>query len=170
MKNHRLLGFSAALVLAGVVASAGPAAAQGTIPDPEIVQNVQALFAAHGVTAKTNLTVTSVHGVVTLNGTARSLAAKDEATGAAKMVTGVKGVNNNLVIDLVPDPTIIIDIKAGFDAHGVTNVAHITITSVGGVVTLTGTANSQAAKDEAGDVAKAARGVKSVVNSIVARQ
>lgn len=170
MSYFRLFGFSAALVLAGVMASSHLAAAPGAVPDAELVTNVQALFAAHGVSARTNLTVTSVQGVITLNGTARSLAAKDEATAAAKMVAGVRGVNNNAVIDLVPDPTILIDIKSAFDSHGVTKAAHITVTSVGGVVTLAGTANSPAAKDEAGDVAKAARGVKSVINNVVARQ
>ena len=170
MNHLRLLGFSAVLVLAGVVVTADQATAQGALPDATITTNVQGQFASHGVTEKTQINITTAQGVVTLSGTARSLAAKDEAGDVAKKVPGVKGVNNNLVIDLVPDQTIMSEIKDGFEQHGVIKATHITVTSVQGAVTLTGTANSPAAKDEAGDVAKAARGVKSITNNVVARQ
>ncbi len=170
MNHLRLFGFCAALVLAGVVVTADQAAAQGALPDATIITNVQGQFASHGVTEKTQINTTSVQGVVTLSGTARSLAAKDEAGGVAKKVPGVKSVINNLVIDLVPDATIMSEIKDGFEQHGVVKATHITVTAVQGAVTLSGTANSPAAKDEAGDVAKAARGVKSVTNNVVARQ
>lgn len=171
MYHFRLFGFSAALVLAaGVVATADQAAAQGAGADAAIVTNVQAQYAARGVTQKTQISITSAQGVVTLSGTARSLAAKDEAEDLARKVAGVKSVNDNVMIEPVPDPAIVMEIKSVFDTSGVSKAAHITVTSVQGAVTLTGTANSPAAKDEARDVARAARGVKSVDNKVVASQ
>jgi osmotically-inducible protein OsmY len=98
------------------------------------------------------------------------LAAKDEARDVTKKVAGVKSVNNSLLIQEVPDATILAEIKDGFSVHGVNKAAQVTVAAVSGVVTLNGTANSTAAKDEAGDVARKADGVKSVVNNIQARQ
>lgn len=168
MKKRPLVGFAAALVLfAGAVGTVDRSIAQG-VTDATITANVQAQFAAHQVLKASQITVTADHGVVRLSGTARSLAAKDEARDVAVRVPGVKSVNNDIAIDEVSDSAIMAEIKTGFDTNGVTKAAHITVTSVQGVVTLTGTANSPAAKDEARDVARKAHGVRNVVNNVVA--
>jgi osmotically-inducible protein OsmY len=171
MKKLPIFLFSATLaLLGGVGAKSNRAAAQGTAEDSAITANVKAELASHGETRVSDITVASAHGVVSLSGTVRSLAAKDEARDVAKKVAGVKSVNNSLQIQDVPDATILAEIKDGFSVHGVNKAAQVTVAAVSGVVTLNGTANSTAAKDEAGDVARKAEGVKSVVNNIQARR
>jgi osmotically-inducible protein OsmY len=168
MKRLRLNGFSAALVLSCALAVAGQATAPG-VPDSTITANVQGLFASHGVAKASNITVTSVQGVVELSGTVYSKATKDEALYLVGKVGGVKSVNDQLAIDEVPDGTIVAEIKDGFAANGVLKVTNIQITAVQGVVTLNGTAVAASAKLEAFDVAKRARGVRNVINNVVAR-
>jgi hyperosmotically inducible periplasmic protein len=170
MKKPLQVAFAATLVmLSSVLAISNRVAAQGA-GDAAITANVKAQLASHGETKVSDISVSTAQGVVSLSGTARSLAAKDEAQRVAAKVAGVKSVNSTLQIVDVPDATILAEIKDGFSAHGVNKAAQVTYTSVQGTVTLSGNANSPAAKDEAGDVAKKAEGVKSVVNNIVARQ
>ncbi len=171
MKKYPNVPFTAMLaLLAAIVATPDPAAAQGGAADAAIASSVKAQLASHGETKVSDITVASAHGVVSLSGTVRSLAAKDEARDVARKVAGVKGVENNLQIEEVPDATILAEIKDGFGAHGVNKAGQVSVACVQGVVTLSGTANSAAARDEAGDVAKRARGVKGVVNNVQARQ
>jgi osmotically-inducible protein OsmY len=170
MKKSLLVAFAAALVfLASTAAKSDRALAQGAA-DAAITANVKAQLANHGETKVSDINVSTAHGVVSLSGTARSLAAKDEAQKVAAKVAGVTSVSSTLRIVDVPDATILAEIKDGFISHGVNQAAQVTYTCVNGEVTLSGTANSPAARDEAGDVAKKAEGVKHVVNNIVARQ
>ena len=169
MKKLQKLGLPTALMFAGTLAIADHAAAQGSVPDAAINSNVQAQFVAHGVNKVSNMTVTTANGLVTLTGTVYSLAAEDEALNIAKRTPGVTSVNDQLAIDEVPDAAILAEIKNGFGTHGVAKVANIAVASVRGVVTLSGTANSLAAKDEAGDVAKKTHGVRRVINNVAAR-
>ena len=169
MKKLQKLGLPTSLMFAGTLAIADHAAAQGSVPDAAINSNVQAQFVAHGVNKVSNMTVTTANGLVTLTGTVYSLAAEDEALNIAKRTPGVTSVNDQLAIDEVPDAAILAEIKNGFGTHGVAKVANIAVASVRGVVTLSGTANSLAAKDEAGDVAKKVHGVRRVINNVAAR-
>lgn len=167
MKKLPQLVFAAALIsMIGVTSNPNRAAAQGATADATIIKNLEAQFAGHEVSKTSNITVKSTQGVVTLSGTARSLAAKDEVGDLAKKLTGVKSVSNDVQIVQVPDATILAEINTAFSAHALAKAAKITAASAGGVVTLSGTASSLAAKEEAGDLAKKADGAKSLSNNV----
>lgn len=170
MRKLPLVAFAATFVLLASVAAKSDRVFALGVADSTITTNVKAQLASHGETKVSNISVSTAQGVVSLSGTVRSLAAKDEAQKVSAKVAGVKSVHSSLEIEEVADATILAEIKDGFSTHGVNKAAQVTYTSVQGAVTLSGSANSPAAKDEAGDIAKKAGGVKSVVNNIVARQ
>lgn len=123
-------------------------------------------------------------GVVTLRGNASSLAQKDLTTEHAKDVEGVKGVNNEMVVakgssgaqtvgekigkvgGKIDDASITAQVKLTLLYHRSTSALKTSVTTKGGVVTLSGKAANAAELNLATKYSKDVRGVKEVKNAM----
>ncbi|HEU5467867.1 MAG TPA: BON domain-containing protein [Steroidobacteraceae bacterium] len=113
-------------------------------------------------------------GVVQLNGFVDNEKEKTQAEAAAKAVSGVKGVENNLAIKqasqttggAIDDSTITAKVKSALIDSDETKAHDIKVATRGGVVQLSGFVATQAQKDAATKVAQSVKGVKSVENGI----
>ena len=129
-----------------------------------------------------NLSVKTTNGVVTLSGTAPTAEASSAAEDLAQSVEGVKSVDNQIsapsrlegaAADVsqvaheagrkVSDKWITTKIKTQLVAdRSVQRDSDISVTTINGVVILSGTAASRDAFDHAKEVARNVKGVKSV--------
>ncbi len=113
-------------------------------------------------------------GVVQLNGFVDNAKEKAQAEMVAKAVSGVKGVENNLMIKqaaqttggAIDDSTISAKVKSALIDSADTKAGDIKVETRGGVVQLSGYAKSEAQKTAATKVAQSVQGVKAVKNSI----
>jgi hyperosmotically inducible protein len=113
-------------------------------------------------------------GVVQLNGFVDNAKEKAQAETVAKAVSGVKGVENNLLIKqaeqtaggVIDDSTISAKVKSALIDSADTKAGDIKVETRGGVVQLSGYAKSEAQKTAATKVAQSVEGVKAVKNSI----
>lgn len=125
-------------------------------------------------------------GIVTLKGEAQNQAQKDLATEYAKDVTNVKDVKNEMTVaqesrsiyakkpvvseqtmgEKIDDASITAQVKMALLFHRSTSAFKTGVKARDGVVTLSGKANSGAAKDMAGKVANNVNGVITVINNI----
>ncbi len=113
-------------------------------------------------------------GVVQLNGFVDNGKEKAQAEAVAKAVTGVKGVENNLMIKqaaqttggAIDDSTVTAKVKTALTESKETKAHDITVETRGGVVQLSGFVANEAQKSAATKVAQSVDGVKAVKNSI----
>jgi hyperosmotically inducible protein len=113
-------------------------------------------------------------GVVQLNGFVDNAKEKAQAESVAKAVSGVKGVENNLVIKqaaqttggAIDDSTVTAKVKTALTESKETKAHDIKVETRGGVVQLSGFVESEAQKSAATKVAQSIEGVKAVKNSI----
>ena len=113
-------------------------------------------------------------GVVQLNGFVDNEKEKAQAETVAKAVSGVKSVENNLVIKdasqttggAIDDSTVTAKVKSALIDNDETKAHDIKVATRGGVVQLSGFVASEAQKSAATKVAQSVEGVKSVNNSI----
>jgi hyperosmotically inducible protein len=113
-------------------------------------------------------------GVVQLNGFVDNDKERAQAETVAKGVSGVKGVENNLVIKqakqtaggAIDDSTVTAKVKTALTESKETKAHDIKVETRGGVVQLSGFVESEAQKTAATKVAQAVEGVKSVKNSL----
>jgi hyperosmotically inducible protein len=139
-----------------------------------------ALFFNRNVSA-VNTQVDVANGVVTLKGQAESQAQKDLTGEYAKDIDGVKSVDNQMTIaptaskpdekkdNKIDDASITAQVKIAFLTHHSTSAFKTGVETTNGIVTLSGSATSGAAKDMATKVAKDIRGVTDVVNNMVVK-
>jgi osmotically-inducible protein OsmY len=110
-------------------------------------------------------------GVVTLSGTVDNLAAKRYAKLEAKKINGVVGLVDE--IKLEPQFRADVDIRNAVRRRilnsPVITAEDVSITVLGGEVTLRGTVSSWSERDEAGLLASEVRGVSGVTNEITTR-
>jgi hyperosmotically inducible protein len=113
-------------------------------------------------------------GVVQLNGFVDNEKEKAQAETVAKGVSGVKGVENNLLIkqsektagDTIDDSTITAKVKSALIDSDDTKAHDIKVETRAGVVQLSGFVGNEAQKTAATKVAQSVEGVKAVKNSI----
>ena len=113
-------------------------------------------------------------GVVQLNGFVDTENEKSQAEAVAKGVSGVKGVENNLLITqaaqtaggAIDDSTITAKVKSALIDSSDTKAGDIKVETRGGVVQLSGYVANEAEKTAATKVAQSVDGVKAVKNSI----
>ena len=113
-------------------------------------------------------------GVVHLNGFVDTENEKSQAEAVAKGVSGVKGVENNLLIKqaaqtaggAIDDSTITAKVKSALIDSSDTKAGDIKVETRGGVVQLSGYVANEAEKTAATKVAQSVDGVKAVKNSI----
>lgn len=113
-------------------------------------------------------------GVVQLNGFVDNAKEKAQAEAVAKGVSGVKGVENNLLIKqaeqtaggAIDDSTVTAKVKTALTESKETKAHDIKVETRGGVVQLSGFVESEAQKSAATKVAQSVEGVKAVKNSL----
>ncbi len=119
-------------------------------------------------------------GVVTLTGTASSLAQKELTGEYAKDIDWVKSVNNDLVVketvvadqtvgEKIDDASITSRVKYALFTHRSTSALKTKITTTDGVVVITGLAANDAEKSLVGKLANSVHGVKSVDNNMTVK-
>lgn len=125
----------------------------------------------------TDIDVKAHDGVVTLTGRADSMAAKNEATRLAQATRGTVRVDNRLTVDAngqvaqakaadgddaMSDTWVAAKVNSSLAWSAGVDATDIDVDAKDGVVTLTGVADSAAAKRQAVDLAQGVRGVKRV--------
>ncbi len=129
----------------------------------------------------TATTVAVQNGVVTLTGTADTLAQKTLTEVYAQEIDGVKSVNNDIVVKDMPagsqrigekidDASITTQVKYALLSHKATSAVKTKITTIDGVVVVTGEAASDAEISLVTKLAQDVRGVVSVNNNMTVRR
>ena len=139
--------------------------------------------------AKSNVSITSTKvnvtdGNVVLTGTAENAAQKDLTAAYAKDIDGVKSVQNEIVVkekapseiaadrtmgDRIDDASITSQVKYALLSHKGTSALKTKVTTIDGVVIITGTAGSDAEKSLVTKLAQDVRGTKSVTNEMIVK-
>ena len=182
MKRSLILGSATALLsaLALIACSSTPTqrSAGETVDDSVLTSKVKTALVDNDVVKAGEVNVDTYKGVVQLNGTVDTEAEKAAATKAAKSVTGVKEVRNNIEIkstkvaadrsagQVIDDATITASVKTKLIEDEITKAHQINVDTRSGVVQLGGFVDSAAAKNRAGELARSASGVKDVQNEL----
>lgn len=156
-----------------------------TVDDDWLKFKIEAALAFHTSTSL-DTAVNVNHGVVTVTGSANSLAQKDLTTEYVRDVLGVKSVINNMHVpnqptksttapgwissrtigERIDDAAITFQAKAKLLMQESTNGLHTIITTRDGVVTVTGNAKTPEQKDLVTELIKKIPDVKKVHNEI----
>jgi osmotically-inducible protein OsmY len=146
--------------------------------DSWINWKVKSALLFHSNVSATGTTVYVKDGVVTLQGTAPSLAAKELTTEYAKDVENVVSVRNEMTVantpanpsettgDKIDDASITAEVKSSLLAHRSTSALHTTVSTTDGVVTLSGIAKNDAEKSLVTKLTTDINGVTSVINNM----
>jgi len=134
------------------------------------------------VKANVSATATTVDvkdGVATLSGTADNKAQKELTGIYAGEIKGVKSVKNDIVIkevapgstkgETIDDASITTQVKYALLTHKSTSALKTKVTTVDGVVSVSGNANSEAEKSLVTKLAQDVRGTKSVTNDMLVK-
>ena len=153
------------------------------ITDTAITAKVKVKLMSEQGLKKSDISVTTTNGVVTLEGSASSSKAKDLAEAATKSVEDVKSVDNSLKTPasskaaaktrdtvaktkrVVTDSWITTKVKSEILADSISKGFEVSVETVHGVVVLKGTLANQDAIDHVKDIAGKVDGVKSVETS-----
>ncbi|SFM18944.1 Osmotically-inducible protein OsmY, contains BON domain [Nitrosomonas communis] len=165
--------------------------------DSFITMKVKAAILNDSMLKVTDIKVTTVDGIVQLSGTVDSQQSIDRAIEVAQIQDGVKSVESDLIVDVsdsaeqkveqgtekteskldekteesaqyMDDPFITMKVKTAIlNDSMLLKVADIKVSTVDGVVKLSGTVDSQQIIDRAIEVAQSQDGVKSVQNDLV---
>jgi hyperosmotically inducible protein len=144
-----------------------------TITDTAITAKVKSKLMGNHRLKKSDISVMTTNGVVTLDGTATSSKAKSEAERVAKSIEGVKSVDNTLKVPgdnkhvrkaerVVSDSWITTKVKSEILADSVSKGFKVDVKTKRGVVILKGKLANQDAIDHVKDIAAKVNGVKSV--------
>jgi hyperosmotically inducible protein len=183
------------LVTGVSIGTAGAASGDDTIPQPHsdsvsatltdtvITTRVKAKLMGSDSLKKSDISVTTTNGVVTLDGSVSNSNAKTVAEAATKSVDGVKSVDNNLKTPasskasartheavtkterVASDSWITTKVKSGILADSVSKGFDVSVETIHGVVVLKGALSNQDAVDHVKDIAEKVKGVKSVDTS-----
>jgi osmotically-inducible protein OsmY len=139
--------------------------------DERIEQSIKDSYVFNNFLNKDKINVDSENGDVTLTGTVAEDFHKTLAEDTVKNVSGVKSVNNQLVVaeegaDALSDEWISLKVKTTLLFHTSVSGIRTKVYVEDGIVTLTGEAESQAEKDLAAKFAKDVSGVKDVINQM----
>lgn len=146
--------------------------------DAWITTKVKSALLYHRNVSGTGTTVYTKDGVVTLQGVADSLAQKELTTEYALDIDHVKSVNNEMTIAKTPatpketmgekidDASITASVKSSLLSHRSTSAVHTSVSTMDGVVTLSGVAKNDAEKSLVTKLATDINGVTSVINNM----
>jgi hyperosmotically inducible periplasmic protein len=173
------------VLTAALAAAAGCASSEGqqrsagqTVDDAGLVAKVKAALVENDQTKARNINVDVRNGQVQLNGFVDSTAEKEAAAKAARSVSGVRGVDNNLEVkagtrtagEVLDDGMITAKVKTALIADSRTKAHQIEVTTNSGIVQLGGFVDSAEAKAAANEVAKSVSGVKDVHNELAVKK
>jgi len=151
---------------------------------PERSDKWMALKIRSRLLVKSNVSVATTtvavdDGVVTLTGTAENIAQKELTAIYAKDIEGVKSVRNELLVrpsdvgatigEKIDDASITTQVKYALLSHKATSALHTKVTTIDGVITITGEAASDAEKSLVTKLAQDVRGTKSVTNAMTVK-
>jgi hyperosmotically inducible protein len=150
------------------------AMAENALDDATVTAKVKTALIENKATKAHQIDVDTRNGVVQLNGFVDTADAKSEAESAARTVSGVKSVQNNLQVrsgertmgNALSDAEITAKVKSALIGDSRTKAYQIEVKTYKGVVSLGGFVASSAEKDAAEDVAKNVNGVAKVENGI----
>jgi osmotically-inducible protein OsmY len=148
--------------------------------DSWIALKVRSRLLMKGHVSATNTKVTSSDGVVTLTGTADSVAQKDLTTAYAKDIEGVKSVKNETVVkytsdagrtvgEKMDDASITSQVKYALLTHKGTSALKTKVTTLEGVIVISGEAISDTQKALVTKLAEDVRGAVSVNNHMTVK-
>ena len=132
------------------------------VDDASVTAEVKAALLSQRSTSALHPKVSTKDGVVTLSGIAKNDAEKNLVTKLVNDINGVAGVVNKMT----EDDTLTTEVNAALQSEGATRVLHITVSTVDGVVSLSGMAKTNAGKSLAAKLATDIEGVTSVINNI----
>lgn len=147
--------------------------------DAWIALKIRSELLVKGNVSATATKVDVMNGAVTLTGTADSLAQKELTGIYAKDIENVKSVKNDIVVtppapgstvgETIDDASITSEVKFALLSHRATSALATKVTTVDGVVSLSGMTDSDAEKDLAVKLAQDTRGVKSVIDTMTVK-
>ncbi len=138
-------------------------------PDQAITEAVDHALQVDESIPSDFIDITTHQGIVTLMGNVPHFRAKQRAVQLAETVKGVESVINGLTVQNSqrPDEDILRDVIRVLHDDPVTETYDVTSTIQNGVVTLSGTVPSWAAKDLSAWVASGVRGVRDIQNTLI---
>ncbi len=157
-------------------------------PPPEhsdswLAFKINSLLLLKSNVSSSNTKVEVKDGVVTLTGTAETVAQKELTENYVRDVAGVKNVNNQLAVQSAPPPppgrkigevmddaAITTQVKYALLKHESTSALNTRVTTRDGVVTIEGEAENAAEKTLVSRLAQRVPGVKSVTNSMTLKK
>jgi hyperosmotically inducible protein len=161
---------------------AGMASAQTqsapNMDDAVISMRVKAVLIANDATKASQINVETRSGVVQLSGFVDSEAMRAAATSAAKRVSGVKEVQNKLMIrdanrsagQALDDTVIAARVKGELAGKsGLDTATSVNVEVNSGVVALSGFVDTMDEKTKASEIARGVEGVRSVQNDLALR-
>lgn len=162
--------------LAACTSVPGEKSAEAVVDDAAITGKVKTALTDDETTKARDIKVETYNGVVQLTGFVDTSAEKSRAGEVARIVDGVKEVQNNIEVatktaerstgEVVDDGMITAKVKAALIDNPVTKARQINVDTRQGVVQLQGFVDTNEEKMAAGDVARAVSGVQSVSNDL----
>jgi hyperosmotically inducible periplasmic protein len=172
--------YSLALIVAAGSMLINTAPLQASDVDANINHEIFDLLLANNSLAPTTVKFASQDGVVTISGTTRDLAHKEQLDSVVGKLPGVVSVIDNRTTDTIAqnapksaatnqkidDTSLTDEVKSALMFHNSTSDTITQIVTKDGVVTITGVAKSEAEKSRTTQLAAAISGVKSVINNM----
>jgi len=139
--------------------------------DEQIQQDIMAQLRWEPILNAAEIGVSVKKGIVTLSGEVDSYFKKVTAENAAKMISGVRAIADDIQIGVSPqhdttDTEIAGAVAAALTAHRHVEERKIKVTVDKGIVTLEGSANWNFQKTAAAEVVKVLKGVRGINNHI----
>jgi hyperosmotically inducible periplasmic protein len=169
MRHHNLI-IPTVVLTTGVALGGLPLAAADT--DARIERSARESYNFRTYLKEDSIQVKAADGVVTLTGSVAQEGHKDLAEATVASLPGVKRVDNQLSVSTNQpgehsDGWITMKVKTALAFHKNVKATSTEVRTEDGVVTLTGTADSQAQKNLTAEYAKDVDGVREVRNNLV---
>lgn len=164
-KFKRSNAMNAAMAAAVLISTAIPLFASDA--DDRIESTFKKSYVFKTYLTDENIKITSKEGVVTLSGDVLDESHKPMAQDVAEAIPGVKSVENAIVIkNEKSDMWLKMKVQSAILLHSKVDAVNTNVSVKDGVVTLKGTAISQAQKELTGEYTKDVEGVKGVKNEM----